>query len=131
MFDNNNDPETLEALATFIKLAAKRARERPRTISDVLARQAKDDFALMVGVDGAACRAGCGGADGVAVLVTERRIDGLESDVPASHRIGIVAFDHDRGVQLASLSAEQAKELVNRLGEAITVAERVDGTLPA
>lgn len=65
----------------------------------------------------------CGGRDGVAVCVSR-----CPTLAPAAHNLVIVvAFSHHaQEATGAFLTTEEAKQLVNRLGEAIAVAERVD-----
>ena len=63
---------------------------------------------------------GCGGRDGIVVLVPK-------SDKPKIRGMLVVsAFSHHQGDDATSafITAEDAKQLVNTLGEAIAVAER-------
>lgn len=101
-----------------------RGSRQPRNITEWMARQSDDGDVYGAVVDGAACPCGtCGKADGIAIKVFATHAG---DPMPPTHRIAVCAFDFLKGNIIAAMSAEQAKTLVNRLGEAIAAAERVD-----
>lgn len=121
--DTSSDPIG-ELLARVLGVVSS---ERPRTVTEWVATQSMDGFVYQTAVEGAPCLGGCGGAEGFAIGVTDRTC--ASGVLPASHRILIKSFEPHRGTDRSvCMSAEQAKELVNRLGEAIAAAERIDAS---
>ena len=110
------------AIARFAK-SLERISDPPTSASDWAARfSSPEHTAYHVAVDAEVPCRNCGGRDGVIVSVLSC------AQVPTIHnKIVITAFNHHEGssVGLATLDIEAAKQIVNRLGEAIAVAERV------
>jgi hypothetical protein len=94
----------------------------PSTASEWLGKRNQDGLSFSAVVENAdACA--CGGKDGVIVGVTH-----CPKAAPGAHNLIIVSgFSHHQGntATTAFLQIEEAKQLVNRLGEAIAAAERV------
>lgn len=115
------------------ELLAELKQHLPKTASDYLAMQdGMAEFAYRAAVDAADACVGCGGVDGVVIAVmgaAEIATKPGQSVRDALRaRVLVSAFDHHvphRAV-IAALDVEAAKQLVNRLGEAIAVAESLD-----
>lgn len=121
IFEFSGSPETADMLARLLGAKKKRA----RTPNDYLSAQSnQEDYAYAVAIDGSPCPKSCGGMDGAVLVVANNLVDDVA--IPPSHRIMLIAFDHDAGTTATTFSSEQAKQFVNRLGEAIAVAERID-----
>lgn len=116
----------MDQIERLLDRAIERRLNAPRTIGAWVGNQTEDGLAWSGAVDAAACAAGCGGQDGIAISVSEPRV--YDTEIPSTHRILIGTFEHHAGrcTGHVLMSAEQAKALVNRLGEAIAAAERVD-----
>lgn len=123
MIIDANDPEVRAALLALLSHAGKA--DRPRSATAFLAAQDLRNLEFAAAVDGAECR-GCHASDGVVVAVLPNHLEGVPQPVPAARRIYVTLFQHGGAKHSVYFGAEQAKQLVNRLGEAIAVAERVD-----
>lgn len=124
MFGSNQDPEVLAALSKLFGAAARNGAKRPKRATDYLAmQQGLDCFEYTAAVDGHECTE-CQGADGLVVAVGKPN-----ENVPLSRQILLIAFDHNGAPAGAAFGVEQAKQIVDRLGEAIAIAERGAATI--
>lgn len=111
----------VDALAGII---VARAESRPKTVDDWIALQnpsGLDRIAYQAGVNSdIQCSLHRDSRDGVVVIVPSN------PHHTGVYGLGIMAFDHDTAERtFAGFGIESAKQLVNRLGEAIAVAERL------
>lgn len=118
--------ELLDRVGEMIEDAVERALgEKPKSATDYLARGAWHEDPpgerplFQAAVDCPVC-ASCGARDGFIVVVAPWVRGGTT-------RLGIILVKHDKVDVGTSIDVESAKQLVNRLGEAIAVAERAKG----
>lgn len=111
------DPVEIDITELFAQMV-RRAAHRPRSASAWLNEKNADLTVFQRAIDNA-LECGCGGKDGVIVTVPK-------SDKPTVRGMVMVSsFSHHQGdrTTTAFLTADEAKHLVNALGEAIAVAE--------
>ena len=115
-----------KAAAELIAAMAERPSVRATSAAEYLSQNpGLDDAVYRATVDSNEPCPGCGGTDGAVIVVFPHGAEGIRPSVCG--RVLVAGFNHDhRQISLAALDVEAAKQLVNRLGEAIAVAESLD-----
>lgn len=117
-------------LEEFAKMIAE-AQEQPsspKSPAEYLARGTIDLAVWTATIDGHRCEMH-DATDGfiLAVAQGEKEMgNGYTYTITPDKRVMVAVFDHDDGAMRVLMSAEQAKELVNKLGTAISIAEQID-----